>query len=173
MPCTSRRWRWSARASCCGSSTQNVDGLHALAGTSGSKLVELHGTNRAVECQTWGERSEPEPHFQAFNKTGKPPVCHCGGYLKPATINFGQNLREDDLQRAVDATTACDLVMALGSSLAVQPAASLTLMAARRGVPYVIINRGRTEHDASALVSLRLDGDVGELFPPAVEAALA
>ncbi|MFQ5629420.1 MAG: NAD-dependent deacetylase [bacterium] len=153
--------------------TQNVDGLHTLAGTSHEKLVELHGTNGAVECQTCHKFSDPEAHFTLFKETGRAPTCEeCGGYLKPATISFGQNLRESDLNRSVAAARQCDLVMALGSSLTVNPAASLTLLAAENGAPYIIINRGMTEHDDSPLLSLRLEGDVAEIFPPAVSAVL-
>lgn len=153
--------------------TQNVDGLHALAGTASEKLVELHGTNLQVECQLCGERSSPESHFKAFAASGKPPVCPCGGYLKTATISFGQQLREEDLQRAGHAAAETDLVLALGSTLSVQPAADFPLLAARRGVPYVIINRGATDHDGLPEVVLRLEGDVAEWLPHAVEQALA
>jgi NAD-dependent deacetylase len=153
--------------------TQNIDGLHARAGTSPERLVELHGTNSRVECQTCGRLSDPEPHFDYFRRTRKPPVCECGGFLKPATISFGQNLRTEDLQRAEAAADRADLVVALGSTLSVYPAADIPLLAARRGVPYVIINRGATEHDKASEVSLRIDGDVGEIFPPAVDGVLA
>jgi len=152
--------------------TQNIDGLHAFAGTSPEKLVELHGTNLLVECQTCHERSDPDPHFQNFKKTGKAPLCNCGGYLKPATISFGQSLREEDLRRAAEAAEAADLVIALGSTLSVYPAASIPLMAAQRGVPFVVVNRGSTELDTHPSVTLRLEGDVVEIFPPAVEATL-
>jgi NAD-dependent deacetylase len=152
--------------------TQNIDGLHAAAGTSPERLVELHGTNSLVECQSCGRRSEPEPHFEAFKRTRLPPVCECGGFLKPATISFGQNLRPEDLERAERASTRCDLVVALGSTLSVQPAASIPVLAARRGVPYVIINRGETDQDRLPEVTLRLEGDVAHIFPPAVAAAL-
>src|SRR5436189_3414163 len=80
--------------------TQNIDGLHSRAGTTPSRLVELHGTNSSVECQSCGQRSDPELHFEFFRTTRKPPVCVCGGFLKPATISFGQNLRSVDLDRA-------------------------------------------------------------------------
>lgn len=153
--------------------TQNIDGLHARAGTSAERLVELHGTNTLVECQRCGERTDPEAHFQSFGASRKPPVCPCGGYLKPATISFGQNLDERELLRAQQAAAAADLVIALGSTLSVYPAASFPLLAAQRGIPYVVINRGATEHDGHPLVSLRLEGDAGEIFPSAVEAALA
>ena len=153
--------------------TQNVDGLHRRAGTPEARLVELHGTDAEVECQSCGERTEPAPHFDKFERTRTPPTCHCGGLLKTATISFGQNLRSDDLERALSATGECDLVVALGSTLSVYPAADIPLAAAREGVPYAIINQGDTDHDKRPELTLRLEGDVQELFPPAVEAALA
>jgi len=154
--------------------TQNIDGLHSRAGTSDEKLVELHGTNLAVECQECGERTPPEPHFAFFRKTGKAPLCEkCGGFLKPATISFGQSLRAEDLDRAGAAAKRADMVVALGSTLSVHPAASFPLLAARRGIPYVIINRGETDQDNEPAVTLRLEGDVGQIFPPAVAAALS
>jgi len=109
--------------------TQNVDGLHARAGTSPERLVELHGTDLAVECQSCGERSAPEPHLQAFEASREPPGCHCGGWLKPATISFGQDLKQEDLERAADMTMNVDLVVALGSTLSVYPAAGVPLLA--------------------------------------------
>ena len=152
--------------------TQNIDGLHAKAGTSPERLVELHGTNLEVECQSCKKRTEPAPHFDFFRLHRRPPLCECGGFLKPATISFGQSLEPAVLRQAHDAALAADLVIALGSTLSVYPAASFPLLAAQRGVPYVIINRGATDHDQESCVSLRLEGDVAEIFPPAVKAAL-
>ena len=153
--------------------TQNIDGLHALAGTSAERLVELHGTNLLVECVSCKNRSDPARHFEFFRSNRKPPLCECGGFLKPATISFGQSLDPQTLEGAEQAAMQADLVVALGSTLSVYPAASFPLMAARRGIPYVIINRGATDHDHEAAVSLRIEGDVAEIFPAAVEAALA
>jgi NAD-dependent deacetylase len=153
--------------------TQNIDGLHARAGTALERLIELHGTNSLIECQTCGERSDPEPHFENFRKTRQPPLCACGGFLKPATISFGQNLRNEDLERAQNAAAQADMVFALGSTLSVYPAANIPLIVAGRGAPYVIINRGATEHDELPEVTLRLEGDVCEIFPKAVAAAMA
>ena len=153
--------------------TQNIDGLHARAGTAVERLVELHGTNSFIECQTCGRRSEPEAHFEYFRRTRRPPVCECGGFLKPATISFGQNLRNEDLERAQEAAMQADVAVALGSTLSVYPAANIPLIAAARGVPYIVINRGETEHDGMREVTLRLEGDVVDIFPPAVAAALA
>jgi NAD-dependent protein deacetylase/lipoamidase len=152
--------------------TQNIDGLHSLAGTSPGRLVELHGSNSLVECQTCKSRSNPQPHFDFFRAQRTPPLCACGGFLKPATISFGQSLELNELERARQGALDADLVVALGSTLSVYPAASFPLLAARRGIPYVIINRGATEHDDEPGVSLRLEGEVSEIFPTAVAAAL-
>ena len=152
--------------------TQNIDGLHRKAGTSDDLIVELHGTMSWIECQSCGKRYDPDPCYKQFSETGNAPLCSCKGYLKPATISFGQNLRADDLARASEAAGACDRVIALGSSLSVHPAASFPLAAAGRGVPYVIVNRGPTDQDGHPAVTLRLEGDVVELFPPAVNEAL-
>jgi NAD-dependent deacetylase len=152
--------------------TQNIDGLHALAGTNPDRLLELHGTNLLVECQSCKRRGDPAPHFEFFRINRKPPLCECGGFVKPATISFGQSLDPRVLDRAAKGAMETDLVVALGSTLSVYPAASFPLMAAQRGAPYVIVNRGATEHDHETSVSLRIEGEVSEIFPAAVEAAL-
>lgn len=152
--------------------TQNIDGLHSLAGTGAERLIELHGSNALVECQSCRRRGDPEPHFESFRLSRKPPLCQCGGFLKPATISFGQDLDPNELERAREAAMGADLVVALGSTLSVYPAASFPLIAARRGVPYLIINRGATDHDHEECVTLRLDGQVEEIFPRAVDTAL-
>ena len=153
--------------------TQNIDSLHSLAGTEAERLVELHGTNALVECQSCHWRGDPEPHFESFRLNRTPPLCQCGGFLKPATISFGQDLDPTELARAGEAAMETDLVVALGSTLSVYPAASFPLLAANRGASYVIINRGETSHDHEQCVALRLEGDVAELFTAAVDDALA
>jgi NAD-dependent deacetylase len=156
----------------CAVVTQNIDGLHNLAGTSPERLVELHGTNALVECQTCHRRDDPEEHFEYFRRNRRPPLCACGGFLKPATISFGQNLDARELDRAQQFAMEADLVVSLGSTLSVYPAASFPLTAARRGAPYIIINRGATDHDHERCVTIRLEGEVSEIFPSAVDAAL-
>ena len=154
--------------------TQNIDGLHTRAGTSQERLVELHGTLLEVECMSCHAMTGAGPHMERFAIDRQPPLCeHCSGHLKPATISFGQSLRNDDLNRAFAAAQRTDLVLALGSTLSVHPAAAIPLIAVERGARYVIINRGVTDHDGLAGVSLRLDGDVSEILPPAVEACLS
>ncbi len=152
--------------------TQNVDGLQIWAGTSPAKLVEINGTNAEVECQSCRKRSDPHEHFEYFRKLHKAPRCDCGGLLKPATISFGQDLRDEDLQRAAKAAARTDMVISLGSSLSVYPASSIPLLAAQRRIPYVIIHQSRTHHDGHAAVSMRIDGDPLEIFPTAVSQAL-
>jgi NAD-dependent deacetylase len=147
--------------------TQNIDGLHQAAGSSDEKIVEVHGTNAFCECVGCGARSEPAPAMAYFDKTRQVPTCQdCGGWLKAATISFGQPLKPEVIERGFAEAGKCDLVLALGSTLSVHPAAAIPLAALKRGVPYVIINRGVTDHDE--LATLRLDGDVGEILPPCV-----
>jgi NAD-dependent deacetylase len=146
--------------------TQNIDGLHQAAGTSDELLVEVHGTNRQVECIVCGVRRDPDEPVARFNASRSTPVCDCGGWLKFATISFGQALDETVLQRAFTAAEGADLALSLGSTLSVHPACRIPAQVAHRGRPYVVINRGETEHDA--LASLRLEGDVAAILPAAV-----
>jgi len=147
--------------------TQNVDGLHYAAGTSKEKLIELHGTNTEIECARCKVRELPERCMQEFRRTRLPPQClQCGAIMKPAVVMFGESLCMADLERARAASARADLIVALGSSLVVTPAADVPLVGAERGTPYVIINRGETPHDE--LATLRIDADVESVFPVAV-----
>ncbi len=141
--------------------TQNIDGLHHKAGN--TKVIELHGTNRLVECLSCGQRSDPTPAFEHFRKTRSCPRCTCGGLLKTATISFGQAMPMDLMEQALDAARQADLVLALGSSLQVEPAASVPREGHRNGATYAIINQGPTAHDH--LAHIRLEGDLCELLP--------
>jgi NAD-dependent deacetylase len=147
--------------------TQNIDGLHQLAGTSSDRLVELHGTGSQAECTDCKLREPIARPMDEFQRTRTPPRCTaCGAPLKPAVIMFGQALVMEDLGRAQRASSVADLVLALGSSLVVTPAADVPLFGVRKGAPYVIVNRGETPHDR--LATLRIDGDVSEILPRAV-----
>ena len=99
-------------------------------------------------------------------------MCACGGFLKPATISFGQPLRPAALARAASAAKRTDLVLAMGSTLSVYPAASVPLAAAEHGAGYVVVNQGPTDHDGLDVVTLRVEGDVTTIVPPAIDAAL-
>lgn len=152
--------------------TQNIDGLHQLAGSSEERVIELHGTNRLVECVECGRRYDPEPIFVTYARTREVPLCTaCGGFLKPATVMFGQPMPEEAMRRAFDAAARADLVMAVGSSLEVHPAASVPLAARRQGAFYAILNLGPTAQDESC--DLRLEGDVVVLLPRLAERVAA
>jgi NAD-dependent deacetylase len=147
--------------------TQNIDGLHPKAGTSPEKLVEIHGTVHDAECLDCGFRG-PMAETLARVEAGDPdPAClDCGGILKSATISFGQNLVEADLLRAQRAALACDLFLALGSSLGVYPAAALPEIAVRNGADLAVLNAQPTPFDAVARwISRR---PLGELLPELV-----
>jgi len=154
--------------------TQNIDGLDRRAGIPDDKRIELHGRIDEVECSACGFRGPADDWYPLPTDSGRVPYCpRCDQFLKPGVIMFGQNLREEDTLRAQAAMQNPDLVIAIGSTLQVHPAATFPLMAARSGIPYIILNRGPTAHDGLPHVALRLEGDVQELFPAAVEEAAA
>ena len=150
--------------------TQNIDGLHQDGGSDPDSVIEVHGTNRWIECLSCHDRIAPDVALARFRDDGRAPRCHCDGLLKPATISFGQSLKPAIMERAFTAAATADLVISLGSTLSVEPAASIPLAGVRNGAPYVVINRGETEHDR--LATLRIDGDIAEVLPPAVAAAI-
>lgn len=140
---------WERSGTIVGVVTQNIDGLHQLAGC--DSVLEIHGTAREAECMHCHNRLEIQPLVDQFNETRDPPNCEkCGGPLKHATISFGQPLNEPILRAAQSWMEATDLVIALGSSLAVQPAASLPQLAKSRGARFVIVNRDPTPLDEYA-----------------------
>jgi NAD-dependent deacetylase len=156
--------------------TQNIDGLHQKAGSDPARIVEIHGTSREVVCLRCHHRQPAEPVHDRVRAGEEDPACvevlpggsMCGGILKSATISFGQSLVAEDLARAADAAQRCDLLLCVGSTLAVYPAASLVPMAARSGAVVVIVNGEPTEMDA--LADVVLNGSISELLPAAVRA---
>jgi NAD-dependent deacetylase len=146
--------------------TQNIDGLHQLAGHPDGRVIELHGTNRLVECQTCRSLTDPEPAFRQFEETGQPPLCACGGFLKPATVSFGQAMPADKMELAAQAAQRARLAVAIGSTLEVEPAASITRLAKRSGALLVIVNQGETAQDY--LADLRCEEDALLLLPAAL-----
>ena len=149
--------------------TQNVDGLHQIAGTSPELVIELHGTARFVDCMSCGDRHVREEFQQRVSPEGDAPNCDkCGGLMKPATISFGQQLAPESLERAAEETASCDLFLVVGSSLVVYPAAGFPLMAVQKGIPLAIVNHQETPHDSYASVTVR--ESAGEVLPPIVEA---
>ena len=149
--------------------TQNVDGLHRLAGSSAEKVIELHGTGAEGKCTACGWREPLAACLERFERALSPPRCaSCSELMQPAVVMFGQSLEPATLRGANAAAERADLVLSLGSSLTVTPAANVPLVAVRRRVPYVVVNRGATPHDE--LATLKLDMDVDDVVPPAVEA---
>jgi NAD-dependent deacetylase len=144
--------------------TQNVDGLHRDAGTSEAKLVEIHGSMREVICMACGDRQPMRHALDRVDAGEQDPAClHCGGILKSATISFGQGLVARDLDRAERAALACDLMLAVGTTLGVYPIAAVVPLARRSGARVVILNADPTEMDGLADVVLR--GGIADLLP--------
>lgn len=141
--------RWEQESRIQGVVTQNIDGLHQLAGS--HRVLELHGTAREAACMECGDRQPIQPLVDAFLADGEPPDCeHCSGPLKHATISFGQALDEAVMTEAVRWMEQAELVIVLGSSLVVHPAASLPELAVQSGARLVIVNRDPTPLDTIA-----------------------
>jgi NAD-dependent deacetylase len=138
--------------------TQNIDNLHQASGIPDDRVVELHGNTTYATCLDCARRYEFPWVRQRFEAAGRSPDCTvCGGYIKTATISFGQTMPEGPMRRAEELTLACDLFLAIGSSLVVWPAAGFPLMAKRNGARLVILNRDPTEIDNVADLVIRQD----------------
>jgi NAD-dependent deacetylase len=149
--------------------TQNVDGLHAKAGSDPARIVEIHGTMREVVCLSCDERAPMERALARVRAGEADPACRsCGGILKSATISFGQGLVREDLMRAQRAAEACDLLLAVGTTLAVFPIAGVVPIAKEAGARLVILNAEPTAMDDLADVVLR--GSIGHVLPRLVGA---
>ena len=136
--------------------TQNVDGLHQMAGSSPERVVEIHGTIREVVCLGCGERAPMEQVLARVRAGEEDPACRsCGGILKSATISFGQSLVEADLTRAQQAARGADLMLAVGTTLSVWPIAGVVPTAKSAGARVVIVNAEPTEMDELADAVLR------------------
>ncbi len=143
--------------------TQNIDGLHFKAGNSEGKVIQLHGTAMSVSCLSCGRRYDRDEIQERLRKGLKAPRCDdCGGPLKPATISFGQSMPERETQEAHHRSSLSDLFVVIGSSLVVQPAASMPLVAKRNGAKLIIINRDPTSYDDMA--DLVIHGQAGSIM---------
>jgi len=153
--------------------TQNIDRLHQRSGIPEDRLIEIHGNSgegRCIECR----RSMPLATVRVLiESTGSSPRCPCGGLVKAAIVSFGERIPEESMQRASEAVTRADLVIVIGSSLQVQPAASLPLAAVRAGATLAIINRDPTPLDrfAEIVVQHPIGAVFSSLFPQLVKAA--
>jgi NAD-dependent deacetylase len=146
--------------------TQNIDNLHQSSGISAEHVIELHGNTTYALCLACGKRYElPWVKQQFMAAGGEAPDCtDCGGAVKSATVSFGQAMPEPAMRRAEELTRACDLFLAVGSSLVVWPAAGFPLLAKRNGARLVIINREATEFDGIADLVIR--DDIGTVLSP-------
>ena len=143
--------------------TQNIDGLHKLAGAPEAKLVELHGTDRLVTCLNCGKPYHPADVYEAWHEGLPTPTCSdCGGFLKSANVSFGQSMPVAAMQRAQAWSEQCDIFVVIGSSLQVQPAASFPVIAKRSGACLAIVNRDPTPLDE--LADFVHNGAIGEFF---------
>ena len=144
--------------------TQNIDGLHQAAGSDPDLVVEVHGTIREVGCMNCGERAPMERALDRVRAGEADPECRtCGGILKSATISFGQGLVADDLGRAERAARECDLLLAVGSTLAVYPICDVVPIARRLGASVIIVNAEPTQFDDLADAVVR--GSISEVLP--------
>lgn len=159
--------------------TQNIDGLHQAAGS--RRVVELHGTSREVMClgatpragtpDGCGWRGPTRWAFDAIDCGVADPRCPtCGGIVKSATVSFGQNLFPGVLERALALVERADLMIAIGSSLQVRPAADLPAAAVRSGIALAIVNDEATPLDQVA--DLVVAGRAGSVLPSATAAAV-
>jgi NAD-dependent deacetylase len=145
--------------------TQNIDNLHQNSGVPASRVIELHGNGTYAKCLDCGLRHELEEVRALYEASDAPPACRsCNGIVKSATISFGQAMPEDEMRRAEEATLACDLFLAIGSSLQVYPAAGFPVVAKRNGARLVILNREPTELDRIA--DLVIHDEIGPTLAP-------
>jgi NAD-dependent deacetylase len=148
--------------------TQNVDGLHQASGIPDDRVIELHGNTTYCTCLGCTKRFELADMFAAFQHAEDPPICDvCEGIIKTATVSFGQAMPEEAMRRAEEATLACDLFIAIGSSLVVYPAAGFPRVAKSNGATLVIVNREPTPLDAFA--DLVINDEIGPTLSAAVE----
>lgn len=146
--------------------TQNIDNLHQASGISAGDVVELHGNTTYATCLTCEKRYELSWVKEKFSANGRAPDCDCGGYIKTATVSFGQAMPQHEMRRAEELSSSCDLFIAIGSSLVVWPAAGFPLHAKQNGARLVIVNREPTDFDEIADLVVRQD--IGEAFGPLI-----
>jgi NAD-dependent deacetylase len=144
--------------------TQNIDGLHQLAGNSAERVVEVHGTIHEVTCMSCGWRGPMQATLDRVRAGEEDPECSsCGGILKSATISFGQPLVPEVIDRALRAAQQADLLLAIGTTLNVYPVANAVPIAKSSGARVIILNAEPTPMDDMADSVLR--GAIGEILP--------
>ena len=160
--------RWESRGWLRGVITQNIDGLHQVAGS--RSVLELHGTAREIGCLDCCARFDADSMVRQYTQTEQVPDCpHCGGLLKHATISFGQSLDPAVLQESTAWCQNAELFIAMGSSLVVHPAAGLPALAKESGARLILINREPTPLDH--LADIVINAAIGETIA-AIEDAI-
>jgi NAD-dependent deacetylase len=148
--------------------TQNIDGLHQMAGNTATRVIELHGTTRFVHCLKCGKRWPRDEIEQWLDQGIEVPMCDdCGGIMKSATISFGQSMPVEETREAEQRSRQCDLCIVIGSSLVVYPAAHMPVYAVQSGAKLVIINRDPTPLDSAA--SVVVNAGAGETMVKVLE----
>lgn len=148
--------------------TQNVDGLHQKSGIADDKIIELHGNANYATCLDCGKHYELADIQTAFKHNESLPYCEvCNGIIKTATISFGQAMPTHEMERAQAATLACDMFIAIGSSLVVYPAAGFPRIAKQNGADLVIINNEVTDLDP--VCDIVLHYPIGETLSSVVD----
>ena len=151
--------------------TQNFDGLHQRAGSTPGKVLELHGSLTGSRCLSCGQ-AEPTAGILARLDADPDPHCtHCGGLLATDVVMFGEPLPAAAFDAAIDAAGACDAFVVIGSTLTVQPVASLTTVAAEAGARVIIVNDEPTPYDHLAERVVR--EPIQEALPALVRELLA
>ena len=136
--------------------TQNIDGLHQKSGLDENKIIEIHGNATAARCVNCKKTFSLESFHDAVTNNSDIPNCNeCDSLVKVATISFGQPMPKDDLKLAISATKSCDVFLVLGSSLIVEPVASLPKIALENNAKLIIINKGDTPYDELAQISIK------------------
>ena len=146
--------------------TQNVDGRHQMAGNDPKRVVEIHGTVKEAMCLECDWRDDIEVVLQRVREGDVDPHCSCGGLLKSATVSFGQNLFPGDIDRMVDASLSCDLLLAVGTSLQVFPVAEMLPTAVNNGAKALIVNGESTVMDQLAEIVVK--GEISKVLPEIV-----
>ncbi len=142
--------------------TQNIDGLHQRAGLPKDRVIEIHGNSTYGRCIDCRQSMSLDAVREMIDATRESPRCECGGLVKAAVISFGERVPEDALQEASTLSKQADLFVVIGSSLQVQPAATLPLVAKHNGAALAIINRDATPLDQFA--DLIVPGSIGAVF---------
>jgi NAD-dependent deacetylase len=142
--------------------TQNVDNLHQDSGVPDTHVIEIHGNASYAKCLTCSKRYELEDLRPRWEADEDITCLFCTGLIKTATISFGQAMPEAEMERATEEASLCDLMLVLGSSLVVYPAAGIPLLAKRLGAQFAIINREPTDQDPYA--DLVLNAEIGPLM---------